>query len=70
MSIKPFFVVWNPKGNRPVIQYQSHDEAQTEALRLATIWKGQEFFVLTVTGRATEVEPRNWTPVSDRPTVS
>lgn len=65
MNIIPFFVVWNPINRSPMMRHKSHNEAKTEALRLASLCTGQEFFVLSVTGCAVEVKPANWVPVSE-----
>lgn len=43
---KQFFLVWNPQGRAPTLKHGSYQAALTEAKRLASICKGQEFHVL------------------------
>ena len=46
MTLKPFFLVWNPKTEQTAFRHPDYTSARNEALRLAKKNPGQEFFVL------------------------
>lgn len=55
-----FFLVWNPLGIAPPrYQHMSHAGAKDEAVRLAALHTGQEFYVLAEAGHAIS-ESVNW----------
>ena len=41
-----FYLVWNESGFPPRFRHQTRHDAQREAERLATMTKGQSFYVL------------------------
>ena len=47
-----FWVVWNPINRNPVKRHYYLHEAKAEALRLAAVNPGQEFYVLRSVGKA------------------
>jgi hypothetical protein len=48
----PGYLVWNPKAGMPTFAHLSFASAQAEAKRLATLHRGQHFFVLSPEGFA------------------
>lgn len=53
--LAPSFYVYNPQGRTPTFPHTSKTSAENEAKRLATLNKGQEFYVVRAKGTAYDV---------------
>lgn len=51
--MKQFFLVWNPAGSNPQCRHSTPEEATREARRLASVSRGQTFFVLAAVSAST-----------------
>lgn len=47
-----FWMVWSPQGRAPTMKHWTRDDADREALRLASSNPGLEFYVLKAVGGA------------------
>lgn len=43
---RPFWLVWNPSGGRPMFRHSTEEDAKTEAIRLARLHPSCSFIVL------------------------
>lgn len=62
MADKPFWLVWNPATKYAAHRHSDYPSAKAEALRLARLHPGQEFFILGTHGRIvkTDVHVDEW----------
>lgn len=60
----PFWMVWNPRGNAPVVRHASEKQARDEAERLARTNPGHRFHVLENKG-CCEFQAVHWTKPSE-----
>ncbi len=54
--MKKFWMVWNPSGRAPTFKHETEVQAEGEAKRLASLHRGQSFFILEAKKKAVAVD--------------
>lgn len=62
MTTKPFYLVWSPQTKYTNHRHPDYKSAKAEALRLARLNPGREFFILATHARIvkTDVQVDEW----------